>query len=88
MAWLITKDLSGETPEVVGVCGPGSATDEEISRLKSGEGHTFRILDGDQEMYFQGRSSECDFSPLDDYGEPSHGATTIQYLDKGVWATL
>jgi hypothetical protein len=86
-AWIITADLiNGDIcPSRVGVAGPRGATDEQIARLQAGEGHVFRMLDSDGEVYYAGRflgdkDSEDAFGPLDDFGRPDAGAVEIQYL--------
>lgn len=96
-AWIITKDKIES--DAVGVTGPRIATENDIARLKAGEGKRFRMLDDDGEIYYYGRwleDSECsgpyedgyygaepEFSPLDNFGRPNAGCTEIQF-DNGV----
>ncbi|WP_243689249.1 hypothetical protein [Geotalea toluenoxydans] len=46
--------------------------------------HSFRLLDADNEVYYEGLSDDCDsgkaFAPLDDFGESFAGCVEIQYL--------
>ena len=69
----------GSNANAVGLCGP---------RGYEGDGseltHKFRMLDDDREVYYEGRASRGGtFDPLDDFGEPNAGATTIQYWQAG-----
>ena len=90
MAWIIDKDLiaepgaePGTNDNAVGVMGPRSYRGDG-SELK----HRFRMLDDDGKVYYEGRcSSDNDdnaLGPLDDFGEPNAGCTTIQYFVIGV----
>ena len=49
----------------------------------------FRMFDDDNCLYYEGWSSKENFWPLDDYGAPNAGCTSISYLgpDKK-WAIL
>jgi hypothetical protein len=97
-AWLITKDhLVEQFPEQgsdEGLTGPRDITREQEERLKKGEGHAFRMHDDDGELYYSGRllgdrDDEIEgFAPLNDYGMPGAGCTTIQYHRNGKWETL
>lgn len=56
---------------------------------------THRLLDDDGEVYYEGRCDSCDddnaFGPLDNFGGPNAGCTTIQYWQSGKgggWKTL
>ena len=85
-AWIITQDNMGNDKGLMGPKGC-KATPEMIKS----EGKKFRLLDDDGEIYCYGYFidledneglGESAFSPLDDYGEPSLGATDIQYKNK------
>lgn len=82
MLWTITKDKINDVPLEVGT---GNCKD------KSGLDFTFRLLDGDNEIYFYGKSndrtSQSAFNPLDTIGA-GYGCTTIQYKVDGKWETL
>lgn len=42
----------------------------------------FRMLDDDGEVYYYGVASEgVDFEPLDDFGTPNAGCTSIEYRE-------
>ena len=41
--------------------------------------HKFKMYDDDGILYYEGLSSEEDFSPLDDFGMPNAGCTYIEY---------
>lgn len=47
----------------------------------------FRLLDDDNNVYFEGRCIEMNFDPLDDIGH-GYGCTEIQYLVKETWYPL
>ena len=79
--WLITKDIINEG-ESDGTMGPrrATATAEEVKSA----GVKFRMLDGDDEVYYEGyflgdSLSEDAFAPLDDFGGPNDGCIDIQY---------
>lgn len=94
MAWIIDRDVLAEqdSPDqrakpgtyenAVGIVGP-STYKGDGSELK----YKFRMLDDDGELYYEGRCSSCDddnaLGPLDDFGTPNAGATTIQYWQAG-----
>lgn len=99
-AWLITVDhiataggRAGTNQNAVGVIGPsGCGLDEEDIRfLLPAE---FRMRDGDGELYYEGLfvgdpTSSFAFGPLDDYGTPNAGCTTIEYKNAaGEWRPL
>jgi hypothetical protein len=86
MPWVIDTDhIADKTkPEktnanAVGVVGP---------RGYKGDGseltHKFRMKDDDGELYYEGRSDDdSSFDPLDHFGGPNAGATTIEYWVAG-----
>lgn len=63
----------------VNVVGPRSISDETLARLKAGEGKRFKMYDDDNTLYYEGRAIDCDFEPLDHYGMPNAGCTSIWY---------
>lgn len=84
MAWIITKDHLND--EVVEVLGPSIITDKEIEILKKGKGKSFRLYDDDHTLYYSGKLiGEDEFEPLDDYGTPNAGCTTIEVFENGKW---
>jgi len=84
--WTITRDFI-EKPGAVGTCS-ADFEDAKTSSLK----HRFRLLDGDGELYYEGRSDDCDsqqaFAPLDDFGVGFAGCTEIRYLEHGRWESV
>jgi hypothetical protein len=76
--WVITKDYIGDG-ENVGVEGPRDAD----SKLRTNRAH-FVIKDDDGETYYEGDiyGKYDGFEPLDDFGTPNDGATTIFYGGK------
>lgn len=80
----------------VGVMG-GNMTRSVQKSLKNGSGIQFQMRDDDGIEYYRGRLYiETDsvwadylFSPLDNYGMPNAGCTSIEYLDTdGTWEVL
>ena len=84
MGWVITKDhvsSAGEKSDE-GRCSTG------YPHVR-GPWHEFRIYDDDGELYYEGKSSSKSFDPLDDFGTPNAGATSIAYRNKsGEWVVL
>lgn len=93
MPWIITKDFIADqnapapsNQNAVGIIGPRHAklTADEI--IHHSEGRRFRMKDDDGEIYYEGimvvtpeDGDEGEFRPLDDFGMPNAGATTIEY---------
>jgi hypothetical protein len=97
-AWVITVDHlyepGDELPSRVGTQGPRDATEAQFARAAT-EGREWRVLDDDGIVYYEGTiwtedesSTELDFSPLWDFGQPDAGAVAIQYREGGEWVTL
>lgn len=98
--WLITTDFHpdanskpGTNYNAKGVMGPNGITDQSAARLLNGEGHLFRLYDDDHILYYEGRfigdhDSEDGFGPLDDFGMPNAGCTSIEYYRNGGWEQL
>lgn len=72
--WVITTDNISDGDDV-GICGP-----KDGFIVGAPMPHKFRLKDDDGEVYYYGRCA-CDssFSPLDDFGQPNAGATSIEY---------
>lgn len=97
MAWIIDKDhiadegaKPGTNANAVGLMGPRRYKGNGTELTKR-----FRMLDDDGELYYEGRCDSDDdenaLGPLDDFGTPNAGATTIQYWVTGVgggWKNL
>ncbi len=86
MAWRINYTYD-DGKEMANIYGPSSMSDEEYDALKDGKGFPFKMYDDDGELMASGKSLDNDseeaFGPLDDWGEPSFGCTTIPYRPKG-----
>lgn len=94
MAWIIDRDLLAEDDPASDRAKPGT-NDNAVGvmgpRRYKGDGSElkkrFRMLDDDGTVYYEGR---CDtdhddnaLGPLDDFGTPNAGCTTIQYWVAG-----
>lgn len=89
--WLITRGIFEQS--LFGIQGPefGGLSARQIKKHKKGK--RFRVLDDDDEVYYEGITVEHDnsctgFEPLEDYGSPSLGATAIEYWENGSWVRL
>ena len=82
--WRITEDkLHEKDPEIfekssVGVC----SHNYDGRKLE----YRFRMKDDDDEIYYYGEANSCDddkaFNPLDDFGMPDSGCTSIEYYNE------
>lgn len=84
--WIITYNHLDQMPCLVHESDPN-----QPCNLKDYK-YSFRLLDGDGELYFSGRSTSDDdeeaFDPLD-RTMAVYGCVEIQYLQaNGVWETL
>jgi hypothetical protein len=90
MPWIIDKDLHPSPGAEPGT--DGNATGRVGPRTYKGDGselaHEFRILGGDRQVCFEGRSGARDLAPLKQFGMPYAGCTTIQYKVDGTWQDL
>ncbi|WP_405056992.1 hypothetical protein OG474_30180 [Kribbella sp. NBC_01505] len=93
--------LDEETPLVgmaseVGVMGPSDAPVELLAELIAGAGYVFKVYDDDGVKYYTGRlafipeddglpSIAATAGPLDDFGTPNAGATSVRYPGKPEW---
>jgi hypothetical protein len=81
MKWTITKDKIDNGDAI----GTGNFKGDAKTLP-----HLFRLLDGDSEVYYEGRSddnnSEAAFRPLD-WAMPYAGCTSIQYRNGNSWET-
>jgi hypothetical protein len=79
--WIIDRDhLSGIGEySYEGMTGPTYRRPGLDAQLRRGEGEKFVMRDDDGELYYSGRivGEYTGFEPLDDFGTPSAGATTI-----------
>jgi len=60
------------------------------NHINSGKGEKFRMFDDDMNLYYEGRitGGYDGFEPLDDFGQPNAGCTSIEYLKNGKWEQL
>jgi len=100
--WIIDKDTIADTSappatnlNAVGLTGPRDIAEEVTVRLKAGEGRRFRMKDDDGEVYYEGRiillddaDPEAEFGPMDNFGAPNAGCTSIEYFENGKWEYL
>lgn len=95
----ITKDKDadetkpqGTNANAVGVVGPSDATLTSDEIKNHVDGQKFRMLDGDSTVVYEGVYVETpdsdQFEPLDSFGEPNYGCSTIQYRENGKWVEL
>lgn len=87
------EDRPGTNMNAVGIVGPRSCPVDIVEKLNAGQGVKFQMKDGDGELYYTGRfigdaDSEDAFGPLEDYGTPNAGATSILYERDGKWVEL
>lgn len=97
VGWIIDRDHLSEESEREGQkrAEPGT-NDNAVGMIgpRSFEGdpekvcvHKFRMRDDDGVIYYSGRCSHNDceraLRPLDDFGMPNAGATTIEYWQPG-----
>ncbi len=90
--WIITHDLlPPDDPTAAGTIGPSTASDEDVAQLRVGKGLAFKLIDDDGIVYYHGRllgQTVSGFEPLDDFGTPNAGCTSIEYFAEGRWRPL
>jgi len=111
-AFIITRDYiasdedKAEHPDgqcnlyAKGLIGPRNASDEDMRRLRAGEGIEFQLKDDDGNLYYKGRRledsdadegyyAENELAPLDCFGRPNAGAVTqLEKNLKGEWEAI
>jgi hypothetical protein len=87
--WKITKDYIHE-PDEKDKTGTESVDYDEARVVKVKKWTPFRLYDDDDNLYYEGVSSNSSsFRPLDEFGEGYAGCTMIRYLSGGgVWEDL
>ena len=84
--WLITNDLQDDGKKI------GSSSLDYEPEHHASLKYQFRLLDDDDEIYYEGKSDVCDsekaFDPLDDFGRGYAGCTAIHYFDGENWNHL
>lgn len=94
-SWLITKDhisRDGERNDV-GTAGPFGMPLSAEQIQQHANAQPFRMYDDDGELYYEGlyvgEETEDLFGPLDDFGMPNAGCTSIHYQSSdGTWSPL
>ena len=92
-AWTITRDYfadpdakRGTNSNAVGIVGPCAARLTAQQIIEHPDAKRFRMLDDDGEIYYEGYLvGDDEFAPLDDFGEPNAGCTSIQVQENGAW---
>ena len=82
--WVINKSfidnenglMDGTTYKPVEICGP-TGWGPETRPI-----YMFRMRDDDNNLYYEGYCTAESFAPLDDFGMPNDGCTTIEYFDQ------
>lgn len=89
MAFAITVDHidDGDSLRTIGPRGTKLTYDDIVNHPQA---KPFRMFDDDGELYYEGfLVGEDEFQPLDCFGMPNSGCTTIQYKNaNGVWENL
>ena len=91
--WTITKDYladpdarPGTNSNAVGIVGPRAARLTAQQIIEHPDAKRFRMLDDDGEINYEGYIVGSDESaPLDNFGEPHAGCTSIQVQENGAW---
>jgi len=94
--WTITKDHlaepdapAGTNLNAVGVVGPSAAKLTAAQIIGHPRAVRFRLFDDDGELYYEGSLVGDDlFAPLDDFGTPNAGCTSIEVFDGHRWAAV
>lgn len=70
--WIITKDFIGSKSKgIKSACFPDDLSENDLPV-------TFRMYDGDNNLYVEGKMFVEDFEPLDDYGLGGLGCTGVK----------
>lgn len=92
--WLITEDWTNGDRRTVNIVGPAGAALTMSEILRNSQARAFRMLDDDGNLYYKGYYVGPEdgnlFAPLDDYGAPNAGCTSIEYFDiyTGEWSLI
>ena len=91
--WTITKDHIAEPGDppatntnARGMTGPHTATLTARQIIEHPDAKRFRMLDDDGEINYEGYIVGSDeLAPIDHFGEPNAGCTSIQVQENGAW---
>ena len=88
--WIIIKDHCKNEYDPRDQTGTQSANFNEAKAASLV--HRFRMYDDDDVLCYEGLSANCDsekaFGPLDNFGKPNVGCTSIFYLRGENWEEL
>lgn len=88
--WIITKDHCTDEYCPRDDAGRRSMNYDEAKAASLV--YRFRMYDDDDILYYEGLSDNCDseraFGPLDNFGKPNAGCTSIFYLRGEKWEEL
>lgn len=94
-AWTITVDNvagpsepNGAADSAVGLVGPRSTKLSAEQIIAHPEAKQFRMFDDDNILYYEGYLIGDEFGPLDDFGEPNAGCTSIAVLEGSSWVIV
>ncbi len=85
MAFIIDKDLIDDGEMVGHWWSMRKMTKERCNVICK---HKFRLLDDDDIVYFEGRSSDSSSFAALDWSMGQYGCTDIQYLEGKKWVSL
>jgi hypothetical protein len=95
MSWVITKDeIFSANKEIatersaVGTIGPSTCTKSAQEIINHPKSVKFRMKDDDGVIYYEGFLIGDEFAPLDDFGEPNAGCTSIEVFEHGKWVLV
>lgn len=97
--WAITRDFlaekelkqapKGTNDNAQGVRGPRGVALSVAEIVAHPEAQTFRMLDDDRNVYYQGAFVGSDmFEPLDNFGAPNAGCTIIEFKRGNAWVMV
>ena len=94
--WTITKDHlaepdapAGTNRNAAGVVGPSAAKLTAAQITDHPRAVSFRMRDDDGELYYEGALvGDNLFAPLDDFGMPNAGCTSIEVFDGHRWTAV
>ena len=88
-SWVITFDLI-DNGRAVMVSGPHDAPLGAAATMNHPDRVKFRMRDADGELYYGGvLVGDNEFAPLDDFGGPNAGCTSIEIRNgRGEWEEL
>ncbi len=86
--WTITQDLTNDEIKEVEIVGPRNCLYSSKQIQNSPLAKEFRLLDDDGNVYYRGFVVGDEFGPLNDFGMPNAGCTSVEILDRGIWTPV